>query len=179
MARVGEALLPGRDDQGVRVLASCTSNPRAASPPSWVAPLVALTGAWAHEAKIGQRYGQPRTGPLAPGPIRTTRLVLRESSSRDRAAFIELFASPEVGTYLGGSRQRDELEGAMSGIVALDQRGATGPGQVCPEADEVELGYMFLPGAWGRGFAVEACVAAPGWVTSTLPGEPAALCTRV
>jgi len=41
-------------------------------------------------------------GPVAwpPAPIRTERLVLRESEARDRAAFIELFASPEVRTYL-------------------------------------------------------------------------------
>jgi hypothetical protein len=45
-----------------------------------------------------------------PAAIRTERLVLRESEARDRAAFIELFASPEVGTYIGGPRPRDELE---------------------------------------------------------------------
>jgi RimJ/RimL family protein N-acetyltransferase len=41
-------------------------------------------------------------GPVAwpPEPIRTERLVLRESEARDRAAFIDLLASPEVGTYL-------------------------------------------------------------------------------
>jgi len=43
-------------------------------------------------------------GPVAwpPAPITTDRLVLREPEACDRAAFIELFASPEVGTYLGG-----------------------------------------------------------------------------
>jgi RimJ/RimL family protein N-acetyltransferase len=136
--------------------------------------------------------------PWPPSPIRTARLLLRESSPRDRAAFIELFASPEVGAYLGGPRQRDELEhalpkvpsqrpghfvvdldGAMIGIVTLDRREAAGPGQVHPEADAVELGYMFLPDAWGRGFAAEACVAALDWLTTTLPGEPVALCTQV
>jgi RimJ/RimL family protein N-acetyltransferase len=42
-------------------------------------------------------------GPVAwpPAPIRTERLVLREPEARDRAAFIELLASPEVGIYLG------------------------------------------------------------------------------
>jgi hypothetical protein len=45
-----------------------------------------------------------------PDPIKTGRLVLRESEARDRAAFVEVFASPEVGTYVGGSRPRDELE---------------------------------------------------------------------
>lgn len=54
-------------------------------------------------------------GPAAwpPAPIKTERLVLRESQARDRAAFIELFASPEVGTYIGGPRTRDELEHAV------------------------------------------------------------------
>ena len=33
-----------------------------------------------------------------PAPIRTERLVLRESQARDRTVMIELFASPEVGT---------------------------------------------------------------------------------
>lgn len=49
-------------------------------------------------------------GPVAswsPAPIKTERLVLRQSEARDRAAVIELFASPEVGTYIGGSRSRD------------------------------------------------------------------------
>jgi hypothetical protein len=43
-------------------------------------------------------------GPVAwpPGPIKTGRLVLREPEAGDRAAVIELFASPEVGTYIGG-----------------------------------------------------------------------------
>ena len=39
--------------------------------------------------------------------------MLREPEARDRAAFIELLASPEVGTYLGGPQSRDELERDM------------------------------------------------------------------
>jgi RimJ/RimL family protein N-acetyltransferase len=56
-------------------------------------------------------------GPVAwpPAPIRTERLVLRESEARDRAAYIELLASPEVGTYVGGPRPRHELERSMPG----------------------------------------------------------------
>src|SRR6267154_2529791 len=56
-------------------------------------------------------------GPVAwpPEPLRTERLVLRESEARDRSAFIELLASPEVHTYLGGPRPRDELEREMPG----------------------------------------------------------------
>jgi RimJ/RimL family protein N-acetyltransferase len=138
-------------------------------------------------------------GPVAwpPAPVRTERLVLRESEPRDRAAFIELFASPEVGTYLGGPRPRDELErtvpevpgrrpgffvvdldGAMIGMITLDRRDAERPGHVRPDAREAELGYMFLPEAWGCGYAAEACAAALGWFAGMLPREPVVLCTQ-
>jgi len=42
-------------------------------------------------------------GPVTwpPAPLRTERLVLRESEARDRAAVIELLASPEVGGQRG------------------------------------------------------------------------------
>ncbi|MEU0464571.1 GNAT family N-acetyltransferase [Amycolatopsis sp. NPDC006131] len=132
-----------------------------------------------------------------PAPIRTERLVLRESAARDRAAFIELFASPEVGAYVGGSRPRDELErsvpevpgrrpglfvveldGAMIGMITLDPRDAERPGHVRAEAGEAELGYLFLPRAWGSGYAAEACAAALGWFAGTHPGEPVVLSTQ-
>jgi RimJ/RimL family protein N-acetyltransferase len=135
-------------------------------------------------------------GPVAwpPAPIRTERLVLRESEARDRASLIELQASPEVNTYLGGPRPRDELErevpeipgrragffvadldGAMIGTVMLDR--ATGHGPPAA-AGQVELGYLFLPEAWGFGYAAEACTAALGWFTGALPGEAVVLFTQ-
>ncbi|MGW7522635.1 GNAT family N-acetyltransferase [Streptomyces sp. NPDC054783] len=138
-------------------------------------------------------------GPVAwpPAPIRTERLVLRESEAGDRAAFTELFASPGVGTYLGGPRPRDELErtlpevpgrrpglfvidldGAMIGTIELNRRDAERRSQVRPDAGEAELGYMFLPEAWGRGYAAEACAAALDWYADALPGEPVVLCTQ-
>ncbi|WDM10958.1 GNAT family N-acetyltransferase [Streptomyces lavenduligriseus] len=138
-------------------------------------------------------------GPVAwpPAPIRTERLVLRESEARDRGAFIELFASPEVGTYIGGHRSRAELErvvpevpgrrpglfvvdlgGAMIGMITLDRRATGRPGQTRPEAGQVELGYMVLPAEWGRGYGAEACAAALGWFADALPGEPVVLRTR-
>jgi len=132
-----------------------------------------------------------------PAPIRTERLVLREAEAGDRAAFIELLASPEVGTYLGGARPRDELEhalpevpgrrpgrfvvdrdGAMIGFITLDRRDAERPGHVRPEAGEAELGYLFLPEAWGLGYAAEACAAALDWFAGAFPGEPVVLCTQ-
>jgi RimJ/RimL family protein N-acetyltransferase len=111
-----------------------------------------------------------------PEPIKTERLVLRESEARDRSAFIELLASPEVHTYLGGPRPRDELEREMPGaperwpgsfVVDLDGamigqillRRATGHSRPAA-AGKADLGYLFLPRAWGFGYAAEACAAA-------------------
>ncbi|WP_328615483.1 GNAT family N-acetyltransferase [Amycolatopsis sp. NBC_00355] len=124
--------------------------------------------------------------PWPPAPIKTERLVLRESEARDRASFVALFASPEVGTYIGGPRPRDELErtvaevpgrrfglfvveldAAMIGMITLDRRDA-----------RTELGYLFLPAAWGRGYAFEACAAVLGWFATARPGEPVALFTQ-
>jgi len=135
-------------------------------------------------------------GPVAwpPAPIRTERLVLREPEARDRAAVIELLASPEVGTYLGGPRPRDEparempgaperrpglfiadLDGAMIGQVILRRATEHGPPAA---AGRAELGYLFLPQAWGFGYAAEACAAALGWFAGELPGEPVVLFTQ-
>ncbi|WP_405724397.1 GNAT family N-acetyltransferase [Streptomyces sp. NBC_00028] len=135
-------------------------------------------------------------GPVAwpPEPIRTERLILREPKARDRAAFIELLASPEVHTYLGGPRPREELERQLPevpemwpGSFAVDLDGEM-IGQIllrrAPEhsrpaaAGKVDLGYMFLPKAWGLGYAAEACTAALHWIDSILPGEPVVLHTQ-
>ncbi|WP_041818768.1 GNAT family N-acetyltransferase [Streptomyces davaonensis] len=137
----------------------------------------------------------PDTWP--PAPLRTARLVLRASQSQDRAAFIELFTSPEVGTYVGGARPRDELErampevpgrrprlfvveldGTMIGMITLDRRDAERPGHVRPDGGAAELGYLFLPQAWGHGYAAEACAAALDWFAGVLPGEPVVLTTQ-
>ncbi|MEV6482862.1 GNAT family N-acetyltransferase [Streptomyces sp. NPDC051576] len=129
-----------------------------------------------------------------PEPTRTERLVLRESESHDRAAFVELFASSEVHTYLGGARPRDDIEreipevpgrrpgsfvverdGSMIGLILLRRT----PEQSRPAAaGKADLGYLFLSRAWGFGYAAEACAAALGWLADVLPGEPVMLTTQ-
>jgi RimJ/RimL family protein N-acetyltransferase len=37
---------------------------------------------------------------------------------------------------------------------------------------------MFLPQAWGSGYAAEACAAAIDWFADVFPGEPVVLCTQ-
>ncbi|MFC8493329.1 GNAT family N-acetyltransferase [Streptomyces sp. NPDC057235] len=134
----------------------------------------------------------PATWP--PAPITTARLVLRASGARDRAAFVELFSSPEVGAHTGGSRPREVLErmmpevpgrhpglfvvdlgGAMIGVVTFDRRDAERPE---PGGGGAELGFLLLPEAWGRGYAAEACAAALDWFAGAFPGETLALRTR-
>ncbi|CAL9483257.1 GNAT family N-acetyltransferase [Streptomyces sp. enrichment culture] len=134
-------------------------------------------------------------GPVAwpPAPIRTERLVLRAPEPRDRAAVIELLTSPQVGAYVGGPRPRDEIERGMPGApvrrpgrftVDLD-RAMIGEvtltrdtGHLPRAAGRAELGYLFLPEAWGHGYAAEACAAVLDWFADALPGEPVVLATQ-
>jgi RimJ/RimL family protein N-acetyltransferase len=95
-------------------------------------------------------------GPVAwpPEQIGTERLVLREPEARDRAAFIELLASEEVGTYLGGPRARDELEREIPG--APKRR----PGLFVVDLDGAMIGQVILKRA--NGLSVPAAIPGKG-----------------
>jgi len=113
---------------------------------------------------------------------------------RRSSRFIELLASPEVHAYLGGPRARGELECEMAGVpgrwpgsFVVDLDGAM-IGQILlrratenhrpAAAGKPDLGYLFLPRAWGFGYAAEACAAALDWFDGVLPGEPVVLTTQ-
>jgi RimJ/RimL family protein N-acetyltransferase len=136
-------------------------------------------------------------GPWPPAAITTDRMVLRASEARDRERIIDLFSSAAVYTYLGGARPRDELErvvpgipgqrpgffvadldGTMIGTVMLDRRDADRPGHLHPDGGEAELSYLFLPHAWGHGYACESCAAVLEWFADSFPAEPVVLCTQ-
>jgi RimJ/RimL family protein N-acetyltransferase len=129
----------------------------------------------------------PDLGDVAwpPEPIRTERLVVRASAERDRPGLAALYSSVEVFRYLGGPRRRDlpgdrpgffvvERDGELLGTLSLGRRDTARPG-----SGGVELSYLLLPTAWGRGYATEAARAALAWVAEALPGEPLVLCTQV
>jgi RimJ/RimL family protein N-acetyltransferase len=82
--------------------------------------------------------------------------------------------SPLRGNRRAGS-PRVDLDGAMIGQILLRRA----PEHRRPAAaGKVDLGYLFLPEAWGYGYAAEACAAALDWFDGVLPGEPAVLHTQ-
>lgn len=68
-----------------------------------------------------------------------------------------------------------DLDGAMIGQILLRRASEQHRPAAAGKAD---LGYLFLPRAWGFGYAAEACAAALDWFDGVLPGEPVALATQ-
>lgn len=71
-----------------------------------------------------------------------------------------------------------ELDGEFIGFVALERRHPDLPGHVRESADELKIGYMFLPAWWGKGYATEAVTAVLDWAATHLPSELIVLCTQ-
>ncbi|MDI6105974.1 GNAT family N-acetyltransferase [Actinoplanes sp. NEAU-A12] len=136
--------------------------------------------------------------------IATDRVLLRKARDADRERLIELQTDPQVWGYLGGPRLRetveqrlDEIGGAANatpnpggfviadkatddliGTVELKRRAAELPGHVTEGGEELELGYLLRPDAWGAGLAFEATIAALRAAADELPDQPVILVTQ-
>ena len=116
---------------------------------------------------------------LAGPRIETQRLLLRLPEIGDFERFAELLASEEAARHIGGHQPRAAAwrkflwqPGAWAvqgfGMFAVTDR-ETGLwlGQLGPWKPEGwpgnEIGYSLHPDAWGRGYAIEAAVAAINW----------------
>lgn len=106
--------------------------------------------------------------------LRTARLVIRSFTSGDIEALGALYGDPQVMRYVGigvpltGDETRDALERillgerrhgfaawAVTGRRTGDLVGEAGL-QLLDGGPEVELTYLFVRSAWGKGYATEA-----------------------
>lgn len=132
-------------------------------------------------------------------------LCLRNGQRRDIPRMVELLTDPQVRAHLGGPRPRaiawpmaiataaltrctskhwaqviaDATTGQMLGTVMVDRRAPDRPGHVRHTGNELELSYVLLPDAWGRGIAGEACRQILTRVAADVPGdEPVIVVTQ-
>jgi RimJ/RimL family protein N-acetyltransferase len=119
------------------------------------------------------------------GPVlHTARLTLRVPRIEDFERYAEVIGDPDAARYIGGHLPRGaawrrflQMPGAwvvqgfamFSVIETATGRwlGQTGPWQ--PDGwPGTEVGFVFHPDAWGKGFAREAATAAMDWAVDTL-----------
>ncbi|WP_327141084.1 GNAT family N-acetyltransferase [Nocardia sp. NBC_01327] len=136
--------------------------------------------------------------------IAAERVLLRKAQNTDRDRLIELRTDPQVGAYIGGPlpRQRveqylDEIGGAANatatpgtfiiadkatddllGTFELKRRPADWPGHVTDTGEELELGYLMRPDAWGAGLACEAATAVLCVAAEELQDQPVLISTQ-
>jgi RimJ/RimL family protein N-acetyltransferase len=116
--------------------------------------------------------------------LETPRLILRKPRIDDFDRYAELQAHEEATRHIGGVQPRHaawrkflQMPGAwaVQGFAmfsVIDKASGRWMGQLGPWQPEgwpgTEVGYAFHPDAWGKGYAVEAGVAAIDWAFDTL-----------
>ena len=119
--------------------------------------------------------------------IQTDRLILRNWSDEDRAAFAAINADPRVTEHLG-PQTRATCDTAIDRQMALAARGepcfwaaerrddgaligfvgVKPPGFAVPRAAGYEIGWRLAAAQWGRGYASEGARAALGYAFGAL-----------
>ena len=126
--------------------------------------------------------------PWLPEPVLSPRLVLRagRDAAADRAAAVALLTDPQVRRFIGGPLSAEEAREAVKGPAGqrwgsfvLELRhgddgahgAVVGVCSLSRERGELEIGYMLLPGYWGKGLASEAVVTVLAWVAEHCDDE--------
>lgn len=109
--------------------------------------------------------------------IETQRLIIRDLQETDAEALSSLWADPEVTTFLGGARDKEEIRKTLiedaktAAEVPYDLRTVIEKesgeivghcGLLDKEVDgqeEIELTYVIAKRTWGKGYATEAAAA--------------------
>lgn len=124
--------------------------------------------------------------------LETERLRLRLPRIEDFDRYAELQAHEEASRHIGGQQARHaawrkflQMPGAWAiqgfGMFAVVEKGSgTWVGQMGPWRPEGwpgnEIGYAFHPDAWGKGYALEAAVAAIDWSFANLDWDEIVHC---
>ena len=105
--------------------------------------------------------------------LETERLILRREQATDIAPLVDLWADPEVTRYMGGPRDRDWLQSVFEEtaqdpcaerydlwpVIEKETDQVVGHcGLVDKEVEgrtEMELNYILVSSAWGKGYATE------------------------